>query len=60
MGRAGELPFTPDYVGSDGRGQELQIDVMAVNFGRYIWRCSPGMALPPRSSLRPKQTARAC
>lgn len=32
MGRASELPFTPDYVGSDWRGQELQIDVMAVNW----------------------------
>jgi hypothetical protein len=32
MGRAGRLPFAPEYVGSDWRGGELQIDVMAVNW----------------------------
>lgn len=32
MARAGRLPFAPDYIGSDWRGQEHQIDVMAVNW----------------------------
>jgi hypothetical protein len=32
MGRAGQLPFIPEYVGSDWRGSEVQIDVMAVNW----------------------------
>ncbi len=32
MGRAGRLAFAPEYVGSDWRGGELQIDVMAVNW----------------------------
>ena len=32
MGRAGELPFIPEYVGSDWRGGEHQVDMMAVNW----------------------------
>jgi hypothetical protein len=32
MGRAGRLPFIPEYVGSDWRGSEVQLDVMAVNW----------------------------
>lgn len=32
MGRAARLPFIPEYVGSDWRGGEVQIDVMAVNW----------------------------
>jgi hypothetical protein len=32
VGRAGRLPFIPEYVGSDWRGREVQIDVMAVNW----------------------------
>ncbi len=32
MARAGHLPFAPEYIGSDWRGQEHQIDMMAVNW----------------------------
>ena len=32
MARAGRLPFAPEYIGSDWRGREHQIDVMAVNW----------------------------
>lgn len=32
QGRAGKLPFTPEFVGSDWHGGEVQADVVAVNW----------------------------